>query len=219
MAKGSQYGRAPTGYIRRRFARLLLKQINPSFGHLDNETLDERLVDFISTLKTKCPTQNAAEDEVYIECLIRTHFDIGKAVQIFRTTRPVLVRKTKRFVKEKSFSFAFRNRPLSKVNLVKRMFKVLCLIFVNNQLDWTDIKATRALLKFFCTPKMFVSNRIFPFSLPDEKFRLGLEKLRSRSSGDRSTSRKISRRTTCFGKRTKLRENFHWKTSFFSRFN
>jgi len=90
VAKGSQYGRAPTGYIRRRFARLLLKQINPSFGHLDNETLDERLVDFISTLKTKCQTQNAAEDEVYIECLIRTHFDIGKAVQIFRTTRPVL---------------------------------------------------------------------------------------------------------------------------------
>lgn len=96
MAKGSQYGPASTGYIRRRFARILLKQINPSFVQLDNETLDERLADFISTLKSKCPTQSPSEDELFIECLIRTHFDIAKAVEIFRTKRPVLVCKTKR---------------------------------------------------------------------------------------------------------------------------
>ena len=76
------------GFIRRRIARLLFKQINPGTCEEDDNTIDL----LIRSLKQRdTEIEKPRTDDIYMECLIRSQFNHQGAYEMLTNNRPHLV--------------------------------------------------------------------------------------------------------------------------------
>ncbi|CAF1364214.1 unnamed protein product [Adineta ricciae] len=89
------YNSSPSsGFIRRQLAILVLKQLSSNLD-CTTDDIDGKLDQYIIELKNRQqPTRECRADEVYIECLIRSNFDINRAVGMLNHYPPNLTPRT-----------------------------------------------------------------------------------------------------------------------------
>lgn len=93
MSFGTKHGNPPPhSFIRRKLLVALLKQKNPSAIEFGNQMIEDEVDERVRRLKNKDRGSNPqSRDDVYYECLLRSHFDEDKAVAMLRNNRPNLV--------------------------------------------------------------------------------------------------------------------------------